>query len=114
MTGKSATKKAKTQKTTARKAGGSPTKAGSAAAAKELAKLGMSLKSDAKTPDQHADAAIVGLAQQHVEKDDHPTAGVLLGKLGTWAMDRAERLNLGEHMKVLGAHLLAQAMKRGF
>jgi hypothetical protein len=117
MTGKTAAKKAKAKKTTVGKQGSPATKASRPEFADglvKLTKLHVSLKSDAKTPDQHADAAIVGLVQKHIENDDHPTAGALLGKLGTWAIERAEHLNLAEHLKVLGAHLLTQAMKRGF
>ncbi len=113
MTARTAAKKAKAKKTTVRKPVGPAAKAGRPDFADALAKLHVSLKSDAKTPDQHADAAIVGLVQKHIENDDHPTAGALLGKLGTWATERAERLNLAEHLKMLGAHLLHQALTRG-
>src|SRR5438270_6131775 len=117
MTAKTAARKAKAKKTTARKPGGPAAKAGRPELADALAKLTelqVSLKSDAKTPDQHADAAIVGLVQKHIENDDHPTAAALLGKLGTWATERAERLKLAEHLKMLGAHLLHQVLTRGF
>jgi hypothetical protein len=103
MTKNKTTKKMATRRTTAKKvakpskplaakAGGDPAAAGrqfaAAAAASHLAALHVLLDSAAKTPDQRADAAIVGLAQQHLENGDHETVGSLLGKVGTWAGDK--------------------------
>ena len=74
--------------------------------AKSLSAFHISLKAAAKTPDQHADVGIVGLAKKHAEQGDHPTVASLLQRLSNWARDH--QTEFANHI----AHALHQAIMR--
>ena len=74
------------------------------AIAKSLSAFRISLSAAAKTPDQHADAGIVGLAQKHAEQGDQPTVGSLMQRLSNWARDHHTQIN--SEMQHLAYHAL--------
>jgi len=65
-----------------------------------LAKLHLSLQGAAKTSDQHADAAIVGLAAQETAKGNPEVAQSLLGKLSGWVQEHGPEIanHIGYHV----------------
>jgi len=116
----SAAKKSGKSKRTAKKsrrtgAGANYTAVESSEAAKILAKAHLSLQSAAKTPDQRADASIVGLAQQHAEKGDTETVGSLLGKISGWATEKVSTFakDHQEDFKHLAGHMFVKLIRGG-
>jgi hypothetical protein len=88
---------------------------GPSVAAKDLAALHASLNSTAKTADQRADASIVGLAQQHLEKGDHETVGSVLSKVSNWAVGKVSTFaqDHKEEFIHLAQHLALRAVRGG-
>jgi hypothetical protein len=94
-------------------------RAGGAAVSPEVAqilqRLHTSLNADAKTPDQRADASIVGLAQQHAAKGDVETVGSLLNKVSSWTTTKVSAF-VGEHqdtLKHIAQHIIVKAVRGG-
>ncbi|MEJ0077425.1 MAG: hypothetical protein WDO17_18690 [Alphaproteobacteria bacterium] len=112
-------KKAKTKRTAKKAKSKRPPKRTGAEVspevAKILARLHTSLKVDAKTPNERADASIVGAAQQHAAQGDIETVGSLLNKVSSWTTEKAKAF-VSEHKDAfihIAQHVALKALRGG-